>query len=65
MNPYKRYRERSGLRQVDVADALDLGQTAVSMWENGECHPRAELLPKLAALYNCTVDQLLEDGDPQ
>ena len=28
------------------------------MWESGKSFPRAELLPRLAKLLECTVDEL-------
>lgn len=53
-------RKRSGLSQADVASALGVLQTTVSMWETGENMPRTALLPKLAELYGCTIDDLFE-----
>ena len=34
-------------------------QGAISQWETGKSFPRAELLPKLADILGCTVDELL------
>lgn len=59
MSAIKKARERLGLSQIDVAKSLEITQGSVSQWENGLSLPRAELLPKLAALLNCTVDELL------
>jgi len=56
---FKKLRKMSGLDQTFVAEQLGVTQGAVSQWETGETLPRAELLPKLAALYNCTTDELL------
>lgn len=56
---FKTARERSGLTQRDLAAALGIDQSTVSLWEVGKTRPRAKLLPKLAALLNCTVDELL------
>ena len=61
MYPFKHYREAAGLRQIDAAKALGVGQTTISVWETGEGLPRADLLPKIASLYNCTVDELLNN----
>jgi len=61
MVKFKKARESVRLTQNDVASQLGIGRTAISMWESGESLPRAELLPKLAALYGCTVDELLAD----
>lgn len=54
----KELRKRSGLSQADVADALGVLQTTVSMWETGENMPRAAMLPKLAELYHCSIGDL-------
>lgn len=56
-------RQAAGLSQYDVAKALGVHQTAISLWENGKTAPRASLLPKLAKLYNCTIDELLREED--
>lgn len=54
-------REQAGLTQKETADALGVDQSAVSLWENGKNYPRAAQLVKLAALYGCTVDELLKE----
>lgn len=57
----KEKRESAGLTQEDVAIQLRVGRTTVSMWETGESMPRADKLPKLAALYGCNIDDLFGD----
>lgn len=57
------YRERSGLRQVDLAKKLDVDQTAVSNWELGKTKPLRKYHKKLAKLLNCTVEELLAEED--
>lgn len=52
-------RERAGLTQAEVAKTVGVDQSAVSLWERGKTSPRAALLPELARLYGCTVDDLL------
>ena len=54
----KELRKRAGLNQADVAAALDIQQSTVAMWESGENKPRADKLPEIAKLYNCTIDDL-------
>ena len=46
----KTKRESAGFTQKDLATALNIKQSTVSKWETGESLPRAELLPKIAAL---------------
>ena len=62
---FKSKREAAGLKQVEVAEKLGISNTAISMWETGDSRPRTELLPRIAALYGCTVDELLADSDAQ
>jgi DNA-binding XRE family transcriptional regulator len=38
---------------------LGVDQSTVHLWEVGKTNPRAALLPKIAQLYHCTVDDLL------
>jgi len=53
------YRKKIGLTQEEVAKELKIGRSAISKWETGVTVPRAELLPRIATLYNCTIEQLL------
>ena len=64
MNSFYKMRQRAGLKQVDVCLKLNVSQTAISMWETGKSFPQSKLLPKIAALYNCSIDDLFNDkGD--
>lgn len=56
-------RHKCGLTQAQVGEKFNLHQSTVHLWEIGKTRPRAALLPKIAKLYGCTVDELLaEDG---
>lgn len=57
----KRYRERAGMTQNDLAQLLRLNQKAVSQWETGETMPSADKLPALARALGCTIDELFAD----
>lgn len=57
----KAAREKAGLTQKQAADAMGRTQSAVCLWEQGKTAPTAAQLPKLAALYGCTVDDLLKE----
>lgn len=57
-------RTKAGLSQRAVAQELGITDAAVSLWETGKTLPRATLLLKLAALYGCTVDELLREDEP-
>ena len=54
----KELRERAQLRQVDVAERLEVDQAAVSNWERGVNKPARKHQRKLAALYGCSVEEL-------
>lgn len=57
----REYREKAGLRQVDVAKKMNVDQAAVSKWESGENGISRKYHKKLAKLYGVTVDELLSD----
>lgn len=52
-------REHRGLKQQDVANALNVSPQAVSKWERGENAPDITALAPLAQLLDVTVDWLL------
>lgn len=52
-------RREKGLKQEDIAQALDVSSQAVSKWENDQSCPDISLLPKLAKLLGVSVDILL------
>lgn len=58
----KEARERQNMSQTDLACLLEVTQGAVSQWENGVSFPRSELLPKLARVLKCSVDELLKSN---
>jgi len=45
--------------QLDLAERLNMTNQAVSRWENGDSYPDIATLPRIAALFNITVDDLL------
>lgn len=55
----KERREAAGLRQIDVAERLEVDQSAISKWEQGENPPLKKYRVKLAELYGCDVEELL------
>lgn len=61
---FKIARERSGLSQQELAQALGVDQSAVCLWETGKTKPRAKLLPTLAKILGCSIDDLLADDEP-
>lgn len=57
-------RRRAGLLQRQVAEALNVSLGTVAMWDTGRNKPRADMLPKIAKLYGCSVDELLREDEP-
>jgi transcriptional regulator with XRE-family HTH domain len=62
---FKEAREKSGITQKELATTLGMDQSAISLWENGKTMPRAILLPKIAKILGCTVDELINAGEAQ
>ena len=52
-------RKSRNMTQEELASSLNVSRTAVTMWETGQSLPRTELLPRLAEILGCTVDELL------
>lgn len=57
----KELRKKAGLRQEDVANRLNVDQSAVSHWETGVFKPSRKYHKALADLYRCKVDELFEE----
>lgn len=57
----KEARRRKSFSQLELAEKLNVTQGAVSQWENEMASPRTALLPKLAEVLECTVDELLQE----
>jgi len=58
-NRIRTRREKLGLKQQDIANALDLSPQAVSKWERGENAPDVTALKPLARLLGVSIDWLL------
>lgn len=56
----KAERARLNLSLEDVANAVGVNKNSVARWESGEVEPVSENLEKLAELYECSVEYLLE-----
>ena len=53
-------RQRAGLTQKQLAEALGCTQALVSLYESGDAWPRARDLPAISDLLGCTIDELYE-----
>lgn len=57
----KERREAAGLTTAQVAKKLDVTASAVYNWEYGYNGIIRKYQKRLARLYGCTVDELMED----
>jgi transcriptional regulator with XRE-family HTH domain len=60
----KLQRQRLGLRQIDVAQALGVDRSTVAGWETGKAYPDPRLILPLAVLLETTADELLKEPTP-
>ncbi len=54
----QKLRQTANLTQLQVAQKLNVTPSTVAKWETGSSFPRAALLPVLADLFHCTIDEL-------
>ena len=48
-----------GLTQVELAERLNVSQSTITSWENGNRRPDLDLLPVIAQIFGVSVDELL------
>ena len=58
----KYLREQAGITQNELASRMGTFQNNVSNWETETALPRTRQLPMLAAVFNCSIDDLFVDG---
>ena len=52
-------RHKKGITQEELADFVGVTKASVSKWETKQSLPDIMLLPRLAAYFDVTVDELL------
>ena len=55
----RKLRERYGYTQQDVADRIEIGKSAYRSYENNDRRIPVDVLTRVAALYNVSMDELL------
>ena len=58
----KRFREcrkAAGLKQTAAAKLMGITQGAISFYERNERQPTADIVIKMAEVYDCSIDYLL------
>ena len=58
-----RERRRRGVTQEELAAHLGVSKAAVSKWELGQSLPDVSLLPRIAAYFSLTLDELFDWHD--
>lgn len=57
---YELYRDRLELKDADVAKKTSITTSTFSDWKSGRSQPKIEKLRKIAAVLDCTIDDLIE-----
>ncbi|MBE6762470.1 MAG: helix-turn-helix domain-containing protein, partial [Ruminococcaceae bacterium] len=52
------YRKKQGLTQAELAEKLGVSNQSVSKWESAQCCPDISLIPKLADIFEISIDEL-------
>ncbi len=63
MNKIRELREKSELRQIDVAKATGIDQKTLSNYETGKTNPDSYALIQLADFFNVSIDYLVGRTD--
>ena len=59
MAKFKDLRKHSGLTQQMIANKIFVNQKTISNWEKGQREPSCQILPKLADVLNCSIEELV------
>lgn len=57
---FKEQRIKAGMGVEEIADKVGVTRQAVYGWEKGMYYPSVNILQKLAQVYGCTMEELLE-----
>ena len=56
-------RKSRGMTQQELAKSVNIKQNTVSQWESGRRKPPSTILPQLATVLGCTIDDLFARAD--
>lgn len=54
-------RSHAGLNQTELSAKMGVNQNTISCWENEVALPRTRQLPLLAAVLDCSIDDLFTE----
>lgn len=60
LNTFQKLRKEAGITQEELAGKLQIDRSTVAKWESSMSLPRSDLLPKIAKVLGCTIDELLK-----
>ena len=55
-----RFRKEKGMTQAELGEKLGVSNQAISKWESGMSAPDISLLPFLADVFECSIDDLFD-----
>lgn len=58
MKQIQKLRSEQGMSQAVLAELLGVDSSTVAKWESGGVYPRTQLLPQIAKIFGCTIDEL-------
>ena len=56
--------EQRGIQRIQLADAMGVSPSCITKWVQGTALPRADQLPRLAAVLQCSIDALYGSEPP-
>lgn len=59
----KHRRRAAGLTQTQAADAIGCQRVSLAFWEQGRQWPSSVWLPRIAAAYGCSMEELFLPSD--
>ena len=54
-------RKKNGLSQEDLAEKLGVSRQSVSKWESNNTYPETDKIIQIANLFDCSMDDLIND----
>ncbi|MBC5631026.1 helix-turn-helix transcriptional regulator [Clostridium sp. NSJ-6] len=61
ITPIKIRRINAGLHTVEAVEQLKISKSTFYKLEQGHGSPSAELIARMARVYNCTTDEIFKD----
>lgn len=65
MRGLKAMRRRAGYTVAQLAERLSVTRATIYFWEQGRYLPNAGLLPELAEILGCSIDELFADHNEE